>query len=191
MIKLIKEAKRFQELAGINEIKVEPPKREEYYIYYLDDLKGIEPPLGPFSLNKAKEKLKIYNAGLSYPEWDIMDAEEARNWYDLDEVKVAFKDNRKALGTVFYENPDTEEAEEYGYLYVWNDEFVEQLAKDLGFEDYKDVAGEFTHYVGPGTENDIRALEGLLGLENLTVDKLTVEMYKQAILRDFEKSQQF
>ncbi len=75
-MKLIKEAKRLQELAGINEIKVEPPKREEYYIYNLDDSEGTEPPLGPFSLNKAKEKLKIYNAGLSYPEWGIIDAEE-------------------------------------------------------------------------------------------------------------------
>ena len=56
-MKLIKEAKRLQELAGINEIKVEPPKREEYYIYNLDDSEGTEPPLGPFSLNKAKEKL--------------------------------------------------------------------------------------------------------------------------------------
>jgi len=121
----------------------------------------------------------------------IKEAKRFQELAGINEIKVAFKDNRKALGTVFYENPDTEEAEEYGYLYVWNDEFVEQLAKDLGFEDYKDVAGEFTHYVDPGTEDDIRALESLLGLKNLTVDKLTVEMYKQAILRDFEKSQQF
>lgn len=189
MIKLIKEAKRLQQLAGLNEVKVEKPKKDEYYIYDIEDSRGIEPLLGPFSLNKAIEKLKIYNAGSPYPVYDIIDAEEARRWYDLEEVKVAFKDNRKALGTVFYENPDTEEAEEYGVPYIWNDEFIEQLAKDLGFEDYKDVAGEFTHYVEPGGEDDIRALEGILGLKNLTVDKLTVEMYKQAILRDFEKNQ--
>ena len=121
----------------------------------------------------------------------IKEAKRFQELAGINEVKVAFKDNRKALGTVFYENPDTEEAEEYGYLYVWNDEFVEQLAKDLGFKNYEDVAGEFTEYVDPGTEEDIRALEDLLGLKNLTVDKLTVEMYKQAILRDFEKSQQF
>ena len=187
-MKLIKEAKRLQELAGINEIKVEPPKREEYYIYNLDDSEGTEPPLGPFSLNKAKEELKIYNAGLSYPEWDIIDAEEARKWYDLDEVKVAFKDNRKALGTVFYENPDTEEAEKYGYLYVWNQEFIEQLAKDLGYEeDYEDAANEFTAYVEPGTKEDIHSLEKILRLKNLTVDKLTVEMYKQVMLRSLKK----
>ena len=121
----------------------------------------------------------------------IKEAKRFQELAGINEVKVAFKDNRKALGTVFYENPDTEEAEEYGYLYVWNDEFVEQLAKDLGFKNYEDVAGEFTEYVDPGTEEDIRTLESLLGLKNLTVDKLTVEMYKQAILRDFEKSQQF
>lgn len=121
----------------------------------------------------------------------IKEAKRFQELAGINEVKVAFKDNRKALGTVFYENPDTEEAEEYGYLYVWNDEFVEQLAKDLGFKNYEDVAGEFMEYVDPGTEEDIRTLESLLGLKNLTVDKLTVEMYKQAILRDFEKSQQF
>jgi hypothetical protein len=121
----------------------------------------------------------------------IKEAKRFQELAGINEIKVAFKDNRKALGTVFYENPDTEEAEEYGYLYVWNDEFVEQLAKDLGFKNYEDVAGEFMEYVDPGTEEDIRTLESLLGLKNLTVDKLTVEMYKQAILRDFEKSQQF
>jgi len=88
---------------------------------------------------------------------------------------------------VFYENPNPEEAEKYGYLYVWDDEFVEQLAKDLGFEDYEDAASEFTAYYDPGTKENIHFLEKVLGLKNLTIDKLTVEMYKQAMLRSLKK----
>ena len=118
----------------------------------------------------------------------IKEAKRLQQLAGIDEVKIAFKDNRKALGTVFYENPDTEEAEEYGYLYVWNDEFVEQLAKDLGYEeDYEDAADEFTAYTDPGTKEDIHFLEKVLKLKNLTVDKLTVEMYKQAMLRSLKK----
>ena len=119
----------------------------------------------------------------------INEAKRFQELAGINEVKINFRDNRKALGTVFYENPDTEEAEEYDTPYVWNDNFVEQLAKDLGFEDYEDVAGEFVHYTEPGSEEDIRALENILGLKDLTIDKLTVEMYKQAMLRDFENNQ--
>jgi hypothetical protein len=118
----------------------------------------------------------------------IKEAKRFQELAGINEVKIQSRDNRKALGTVFYENPDTEEAEKYGYLYVWNDEFVEQLAKDLGYdEDYEDAADEFTEYIDPGTKEDIHFLEKVLKLKNLTVDKLTVEMYKQAMLRSLKK----
>jgi hypothetical protein len=116
----------------------------------------------------------------------INEAKRFQELAGINEVKINFRDNRKALGTVFYENPDTEEAEEYGTPYVWNDNFIEQLAKDLGFEDYEDIASEFIDYTEPGSKEDIGSLENILGLKNLTIDKLTVEMYKQAMLRDFE-----
>jgi hypothetical protein len=96
----------------------------------------------------------------------IKEAKRFQELAGINEVKIQSKDNRKALGTVFYENPDTEEAEEYDTPYVWNDNFVEQLAKDLGFEDYEDVAGEFVRYTEPGSEEDIRALENILGLKD-------------------------
>lgn len=118
----------------------------------------------------------------------IKEAKRLQQLAGINEVKIAFKDNRKALGTVFYENPDTEEAEKYGVPYVWNQEFVEQLAKDLGYEeDYEDAANELTAYLYPGSKEDIHFLEKVLKLKNLTVDKLTVEMYKQAMLRSLKK----
>jgi len=119
----------------------------------------------------------------------IKEAKRLQELAGINEVKIQSRDNRKALGIVFYENPDPQEVEEYPYN--WNYDFIDQLAKDLGFEDYENVAGEFTQYVEPGSKEDISALENILGLKDLTVDKLTVEMYKQAMLRDFEKNQTF
>jgi hypothetical protein len=129
----------------------------------------------------------------------IKEAKRFQELAGINEVKIKSSDNRKALGTVFYENPNidslnnvinsnTGEAEKYGYLYVWNQEFIEQLARDLGYDKYyEDAADEFTAYYEPGTKENIRFLEKVLKLKNLTVDKLTVEMYKQAMLRSLKK----
>ena len=75
MNKLINEAKRLQELAGINEVKVELPHSE---IHYIIDEEGIEPPLGPFSLYKAKTELTKLGDG-----WNIVDEQTAKEIYDF------------------------------------------------------------------------------------------------------------
>jgi len=116
----------------------------------------------------------------------IKEAKRLQELAGINEVKIQSNDNRKALGLVFYENPDPQKVEEYPYN--WDYDFIDQLAKDLGYgEDYEDAASEFTAYYDPGTKENIHFLEKVLGLKNLTIDKLTVEMYKQAMLRSLKK----
>jgi hypothetical protein len=75
MTQLINEAKRLQELAGINEVKVQPEYSE---IHYIIDEEGMEPPLGPFPLFKAKAELAKLGSG-----WNIVDEQTAKEIYDF------------------------------------------------------------------------------------------------------------
>ena len=92
-------------------------------------------------------------------------------------------DNNKALGILFHPNDDMEEADETPY--IWDRNAYENLVKDMGYEDYEDVAGEMTHYFSPGDNDEMRVMRNLIGNPNLQPTDLTIGMYKKAIRREY------
>ena len=79
-MKQINEIKRMQRIAGIiteNEYqKAMMINKKQYYVY---DIEGMEPPVGPFSLEKASATLLQYGNG-----WRIIDAETAKEIWSWD-----------------------------------------------------------------------------------------------------------
>jgi hypothetical protein len=89
-------------------------------------------------------------------------------------------DNDKALGILFHQGEEG---------YEWDRDAYNNLVKDMGYEDYQDVAGEMTHYFAPADEDEIEIFRQRLGNPNLQPEDLTIGMYKQAIEQEFpEKS---
>lgn len=78
----INEIKRMQQLAGIiSESQLNEP------MYYVYDKEGMEEPIGPFTLDQAKQELAKQG-----PEWGIMDEKTAKEVYtyledDMSETK--------------------------------------------------------------------------------------------------------
>jgi hypothetical protein len=92
-----------------------------------------------------------------------------------------FDDNAKALGILFYPSED----EEDGYTY--DDDAVANLIQSMGYEDYEDVASEFTHYFSPGDEDEMRIFRAQENNPELQPTDLTIGMYKRNIEKEFEK----
>jgi hypothetical protein len=90
--------------------------------------------------------------------------------------------NDKALGILFHPNED-----EPGY--EWDMDAFNNLVKDMGYADYEEVAGEFTHYFSPANEDEMRIFRNRLNNPNLQPEDLTIGMYKQAIEQEFPEKQ--
>ena len=78
----INEIKRMQQLAGI--ISESQLSETMYYVY---DKEGLEEPIGPFTMDQAKQELAKQG-----PEWGIMDEKTAKEVYtyledDMSETK--------------------------------------------------------------------------------------------------------
>ena len=95
------------------------------------------------------------------------------------------KENVKALGVLFHLNEDEEEREFTPY--EWNHEAVKDLIKDMGYEDYEEVADEFTHYFSPGDDDEIEIFRVQENNPKLEPTDLTIGMYKRSIEKEFEK----
>jgi hypothetical protein len=106
----------------------------------------------------------------------------------FNEIKITppgkFNPNKKALGILFHKNPDEEEAEDMPY--VWDEEMIKEFIKDLGYEDYEDIAKEFVHYTSPGDEDEMDMLQQISGNPNLEINDITLKHYKDSILNNFE-----
>jgi hypothetical protein len=90
-----------------------------------------------------------------------------------------FDDSDKALGILFYPNTDGEEG------YEWDMDAFNNLVKNMGYEDYEDVAGEMTHIFSPADEDEMRIFRQRLNNPNLQPEDLTIGMYKQTIEQEF------
>jgi hypothetical protein len=99
--------------------------------------------------------------------------------------EAMFDDNAKALGILFQSNEDEEEREFTPY--EWDREAVTDLIKSMGYEDYEEVASEFTHYFSPGDEDEIRIFRAQENNPELEPTDLTIGMYKRSIEKEFEK----
>jgi hypothetical protein len=109
----------------------------------------------------------------------------------LNEIENYFfptsSDNDKALGILFQPNDDEEEVEETPYM--WDEDNIFNLVKDMGYEDYQDVAGETIHYTSPGDIDEMTMFRNLTGNPNLQPEDITIGMFKQSIEYHFpEKS---
>jgi hypothetical protein len=75
----INEIKRMQRIAGLiteSEYQESMMSQEQYYVH---DIEGMEPPVGPFSLEQASAELLKQGDG-----WKIIDAETAKDiWPSL------------------------------------------------------------------------------------------------------------
>ena len=74
-------------------------------------------------------------------------------------------------------------------MYTYDIGAVEDLIKSMGYEDYKDVAGEFTHYFSPGDEDEMRIFRTQENNPKLKPTDLTIGMYKRNIEKEFEKEE--
>ena len=93
----------------------------------------------------------------------------------------AFNDEDKALGVLFYPSEDEEDA------YTYDVDAVTNLIQSMGYEDYEDVASEFTHYFSPGDEDEMRIFRAQESNPELQPTDLTIGMYKRNIEKEFEK----
>ncbi len=89
-------------------------------------------------------------------------------------------DDDKALGILFHPSEDG---------FDWDENAMDNLVKDMGYEDYEEVAGEVIHYTSPGDEDEMNMFRHLTGNPNLQPEDITIGMYKQVIEKEFpEKS---
>jgi hypothetical protein len=94
-----------------------------------------------------------------------------------------FKDEEKAYGILFVDNDDTDEIEETPY--IWNEEAVEALVKDMGYEDVEEVAGEFTHIFSPGIDEELDIFRTQENNPKLLAKDITIGMYRKNIRKEF------
>ena len=89
-------------------------------------------------------------------------------------------DDDKALGVLFHPSEDG---------FEWDENAMDNLVKDMGYEDYEEVADEVIHYTSPGDEDEMNMFRHLTGNPNLQPEDITIGMYKQVIEKEFpEKS---
>jgi len=123
---------------------------------------------------------------LTMSDYDMIMSDKIQENFNPEDYEWEEEDDRKALGILFHRNDDPDfwgDVEDTPYF--WDHDAVEKLAKDLGYEDYKNVAGEFTHYTMPGDEDELRIMRATIGIPDLQAEDMTVEMYKQAMRDNF------
>lgn len=96
----------------------------------------------------------------------------------ITEIKVHLPntDNDKALGILFHQVEDE---------YEWDMDAVNNLVKDMGYEDYEEIASEITHYFSPTDEEEMEIFRRITGNPNLQPKEITIGMYKQVIKQEF------
>jgi len=110
--------------------------------------------------------------------------EEIHKVFSEIKIENPGKFNKKALGILFYENPNRLEREDLPY--VWDEARIKEFVKDLGYKDYEDVAGELIHYNSPGDEVEMSTLKQISNNPNLTISDITLKHYRDIILNNFE-----
>jgi len=94
-----------------------------------------------------------------------------------------FDDRNKALGILFRKRTP-EDLYDDDYEYLWIHENVVKFCEFLGYgEESLDVAGEFTDFAYPGTEDDYESL----GNPNVPIEGITIGMYRKVIEDFYEK----
>ena len=94
-----------------------------------------------------------------------------------------FDDRNEALGILFRKRTP-EDLYDDDYEYLWIHENVVKFCEFLGYgEESLDVAGEFTYFAYPGTEDDYESL----GNPNVPIEGITIGMYRKVIEDFYEK----
>lgn len=87
--------------------------------------------------------------------------------------------NIPALGILFNYSDDPDEP------YEWDDKEIRKLVKSLGYKDWKDVAGEVTHYFPPDDEDYLATIRDQENRPNIEIEDLTIGMIIKDILKEF------
>jgi hypothetical protein len=102
---------------------------------------------------------------------------------ELEDDDTMFDDRNKALGILFRKRTP-EDLYDDDYEYLWIHENVVKFCEFLGYgEESLDVAGEFTDFAYPGTEDDYESL----GNPNVPIESITIGMYRKVIEDFYEK----
>jgi hypothetical protein len=102
---------------------------------------------------------------------------------ELEDDDTMFDDRNKALGILFRKRTP-EDLYDDDYEYLWIHENVVKFCEFLGYgEESLDVAGEFTDFAYPGTEDDYESL----GNPNVPIEGITIGMYRKVIEDFYEK----
>ena len=101
----------------------------------------------------------------------------------IEASNTMFDDRNKALGILFRKRTP-EDLYDDDYEYLWIHENVVKFCEFLGYgEESLDVAGEFTDFAYPGTEDDYESL----GNPNVPIEDITIGMYRKVIEDFYEK----
>jgi hypothetical protein len=102
---------------------------------------------------------------------------------ELEDDDTMFDDRNKAFGILFRKRTP-EDLYDDDYEYLWIHENVVKFCEFLGYgEESLDVAGEFTDFAYPGTEDDYESL----GNPNVPIESITIGMYRKVIEDFYEK----
>ena len=102
---------------------------------------------------------------------------------ELEDDDTMFDDRNKAFGILFRKRTP-EDLYDDDYEYLWIHENVVKFCEFLGYgEESLDVAGEFTDFAYPGTEDDYESL----GNPNIPIEDITIGMYRKVIEDFYEK----
>jgi hypothetical protein len=102
---------------------------------------------------------------------------------ELEDDNTMFDDRNKAFGILFRKRTP-EDLYDDDYEYLWIHENVVKFCEFLGYgEESLDVAGEFTDFAYPGTEDDYESL----GNPNVPIESITIGMYRKVIEDFYEK----
>lgn len=103
--------------------------------------------------------------------------------FSFEDDDIMFDDRNKAFGVLF-RKVTPEDLYDDDYEYTWIHENVVKFCEFLGYgEESLDVAGEFTDYAHPGTEDDYESL----GNPNTPIEDITIGMYRKVIEDFYEK----
>ena len=101
----------------------------------------------------------------------------------IEASNTMFDDRNEALGILFRKRTP-EDLYDDDYEYLWIHENVVKFCEFLGYgEESLDVAGEFTDFAYPGTEDDYESL----GNPNVPIEGITIGMYRKVIEDFYEK----